>query len=203
MIQQLIQDTRTRFEQYKTSLLFQQHAYNRLRPEWWMIFQKVTDFQQLYQRQSLLYERGSVVWGVLIKANDLLFSPGDSNHPAVILFSHDLFFDGQLSQLQRVAAHLFKLTEQRSLSPELSRFIELISDECSYPQNYPVPKSITLGKEILCTTVMVYRNHLPGRMLSSMWFPLLVSPQETDAALILPSFCWPSQLVKAWLADAI
>jgi hypothetical protein len=38
---------------------------------------------------------------------------------------------------------------------------------------------------------MVHRKHLPRRYLHTMLLPLIINPEETPAAMILPSEYWP------------
>jgi hypothetical protein len=61
---------------------------------------------------------------------------------------------------------------------DVSQFAKSITDEVSGIFNIPLPESITNGKRVYFTTMMIFRKHLPLRYLHTNWFPLLVKPDN-------------------------
>jgi hypothetical protein len=154
----------------------------------------------IYEDQKTLFTGGEVVWGHLVQANRLLFSPGSLDHPAAIIFSLDSYFDKNLYNLETIAHKLYEQKGQEA-EPELAYFVDVITDEFKAPFNVQLPYSLTENREVYFTSIMVCRKHLPQNKLISGWFPILTNPGLTNASIILPSRYWDSQLTTLWQED--
>lgn len=196
--------TRKRVKEQSKGFSFKQFSYNFLTPPWWMILERDRRFCALYRDQNILWKQGMVVWGSLVQANSLLFKPGNSDHPALIVCSPDLEFHSNLSELRIIARELYELKNQKLEHPEmldLKIFAEIITNEMVCPFNVEIPNCLTLNKLVYFTSIMVSRKHLPEGYLKSGWFPVLIAPNKTPAAMILPSRYWDSSLLSVWCAD--
>jgi hypothetical protein len=154
---------------------------------------------EIYRQLEKLLLDGEVVWGALVQANNLLFKAGPHDHPALTVYAADRSFDYRPSDLQAMARRLFRLKNTTTADRAERRLADAITDEMERGMGWMVPKSLTGGHEILSTTFMVFRSHLPGRRLQSSLFPLLIHA-DTQAVLIVPSTYWPPGLVRHWSA---
>lgn len=196
--------TRDRFEEKSKGFSLERFFYNLLLPQWWMIKYRDKRFLALYRDQRILMKRGMVVWAHLVQANNLLFEKGKFNHPANIVCSPDYLFDDNLSKLAIISRELYQLKNQKIEHPEMSElkvFADAITNENRGLLNVEIPNSITFNKTVYFTTIMVYRKHIPLGYLKSGWFPVLIAPEKTPAAMILPSRYWSSSLIEAWSAN--
>ena len=167
------------------------------RPPWL----KATDrLAGLSRELDLLLLTGEVVWGALVQANNLLFKPGPHDHPALAIYAADRSFDDRPETLQAIARRLFRLKNTTPEDPAERRLADMITDEMERGLGWMVPKSLTGGEEVLSTTFMVFRSHLPGRRLQSGWFPLLIH-HDAPWIMIVPGVYWPRRLRQRWAAD--
>ena len=196
--------TRRKLRDQLQGFSFQRFLYNFLTPPWWMIQEGDRRFCVLYRDQNLLLKQGIVVWGCLVQANNLLFKPGKYDHPAVIVCSSDPIFHSDLGELAAIARELYELKDKKNEHPEmldLVIFAESITNEMDCPFNVEIPKYLTLNKLVYFTSIMVCRKHLPDGYLKSGWFPVLIAPDKTPAAMILPSKYWDPSLLQIWSAE--
>jgi hypothetical protein len=166
-------------------------------PSW--LWLRLDELLEVYRRQGMLLREGSIVWGALVQANLLLFEPGPEDHPAMAVYSSDSLFEDDPDRLVAIARRLFALKGTTPEDPGERRLAEMITDEMERGMGWAVPKSCTGGREVRSTTFMVFRRHLPGKVLSCSWFPLLTHP-ETPAVMIVPWEYWPPDLVRIWSA---
>ena len=61
-----------------------------------------------------------------------------------------------------------------------------------------VPKQFSNGYQFFESSIFITRKHLPTRMLSQSFFPILVTGQQPYYCLPLPSKFWPEELVNLW-----
>jgi hypothetical protein len=150
-----------------------------------------------YRNQSPLLRDGAVVWGAIIQANMLLFQQGAHSHPAEVIYSSDPFFDRSLHVLVDIARSLFLLKGTTPADLEKKPWAETLTDEMQRSMGRTVPKSLTDGRDVWGSTVMVIRAHVPGRRLQSSWLPLL-RLDNCPFVMIVPSRYWPDELVNLW-----
>jgi hypothetical protein len=165
-------------------------------PPW---FPKKDRLAEVYRQLDLLLLDGEVVWSSLIQANNNLFKPEPHDHPALAIHAADRSFDDRPADLQTIARRLFHLKNTTPEDRDERRVADMITDEMERGMGWAVPRSLTDGEEVLATTFMVFRSHLPGRRLHSGWFPLLIHA-ETPAIMIVPSTYWPRELTRRWSA---
>ena len=140
----------------------------------------------MYDHSEALRLNGQVVWGHIIQANEQLYEPDDSsNCPAAIVYSIDAYYLAHPEELGDIASMLFDLKGTQT-NPELQQFSDLLANERETQMYLPIPESLTGGRRVIYTSIMVHRHHLPTNFLSSSLFPLLVAPQQTDATSSYP-----------------
>ncbi|UOD31301.1 hypothetical protein INH39_06190 [Massilia violaceinigra] len=149
----------------------------------------------ILEGQLDLLAEGTVVWGAMVQANTLLFAPGLDDCPGDLLYSRDPHFDSRPQALKRIAravsahksetaAGAFRIIG-RNLAAETVRSFDL-----------PVPDLLT-DQEVLMSSYMMFRKHLPGRILGGGGFPVLIH-HEVRAVMIVPDWFWPPHLLKMW-----
>jgi hypothetical protein len=156
---------------------------------------------RVVEEQDALRDRGLVVWGHLVQANSILFDPDNTGTlPANVLYSTDPFFDGRASVLGRIARGLFAQKGTSGADRELREFVRIITDEYERLLRRELPRGYCGGRSVHFATFLVQPSHLPGNCLRRPVFPLVVSPEETEAVMVLPSRYWPPEVVAQWQA---
>lgn len=152
----------------------------------------------LADREALL-ERGDVVWGRLVQANQILFDPDNAyTAPANVVYSLDPFFDDQVAVLGKVAHGLFARKGSVPGERELREFVRVITDERERIMRKELPRGYCGGRSVYFTSCFFRPGHLPGNRIARPAFPLLVNFRETEAVMVLPSRFWPADLVAEW-----
>lgn len=149
--------------------------------------------------QDVLLSRGRVVWGHLVQANQILFDPQNRfTCPANVVYSIDPFFDGRLSLLSSMARGLFAQKGSSNADRELQGFVDVVTDEMARVLRREMPHSYTGGRVVCFATCFIQPSHLPDGYLARPSFPIVVSPEETPAMMLLPSRYWPAELASNW-----
>ena len=156
------------------------------------------DLFATFQNQQHLMANGIVVWAHIVQANSLLFESGKNNCPASVVFSPDTTLQVEPTDLGRVAKALFKLKGTSPTQADLKEFADNITDETTRTFGLKVPKSVSPRFQLFEASTFVTRKHLPTRILTLPFFPLLVAPQPPYYNVPLPSRYWPKQLVDSW-----
>ena len=134
-----------------------------------------------------------MVWGALVQANTQLFSPGDSDCPAMVLYSLDPYFDEHPGELRAMAVRLFETKDEPK-----DRLSHVIADEYEDVYQRPLAPWIAGEREVWASSIMVIRPHLPEGVLRGRVFPLLAAPSKTRVPLIVPSHFWSPELLATW-----
>jgi hypothetical protein len=172
------------------------------RPPVWLLLNPQDELWQLYRHRRQLLRGGRIVWGALIQANVQLFSPGSVDCPAAVAYSLDPAYEDAPETLARVGQALFSLKETVPDDPALRKLASDITDERIRTMKLLVPETITEGREVFYTVILVHRSHLPHRCLAAGIFPLLVMPEVTEATMILPSRYWTEGMRAHWRAGS-
>lgn len=149
--------------------------------------------------QRALLDRGEVVWGHLVQANQILFDSSNTHTaPANVIYSLDPAFDGRVDLLGGFAHGLFARKGSVPGERELREFVRVITDERERMMRRELPRTYCGGRSVYFTTCFIRPGHLPGNRIAQPEFPLLVNPRETEAVMILPSRFWSADLVGQW-----
>ncbi len=151
----------------------------------------------IYRDVGLLYEKGQLVYGMLLQANDALFhffphmdAPGNA------VFSTDAHYRSYPSELFRLAEELYSYKGMEDVPEDLRQIVGAITDEITRLLNVPLPADRFQGRRIYHTTLMFHRRHLPHRRLTGRVFPLLVAPELTPASVMLPCRYWTREFIR-------
>lgn len=160
----------------------------------WM--DKSDALNEVLKKQDLLYTEGTVVWGALIQANKLLFSPGLDDCPALLVYSNDKYFDARPQELRLIGRKIFALKNTSPSDPDLRDVAQLVSDEMNRSMSFQLPKVFS-SRHINAAAFMVFRKHIPNGVLSAGLFPLLIHP-STEVVIIVPFEFWPIEMIIMW-----
>lgn len=151
---------------------------------------------EIGREQLRLLAEGRIHWAALVQANKLLFKPGPTDSPGLLVYSTDHHFDARPQELRAIASRIFELKNSTPIEPELKEVARLVTDEMDRSMGGQVPAALT-DKEVRIAAFMVFRKHIPGGVLSATQFPILVHP-ATQAVMIVPFETWPGELVRSW-----
>lgn len=163
------------------------------RPEW---MQKEDRLSEVVQRQALLLKGGQIGWGALVQANRLLFSPGEDDCPAMLVYSRDRYFDEHPQELRAIGGAFFSFKNTEQTHPVLKRLANQVTDEMSRTLSDDLPPVFST-RPLRSTTFMVFRRHLPAGVLTSGLLPILTHP-STGAVMIVPAEFWPEDFKARW-----
>jgi TPR repeat protein len=174
----------------------------RLMPSQEASYQKGADrLLLILADQELLLARGTVVWGHLVQANQILFDrDNERTAPANVIYSPDAYFDGRTDVLAAFARDLFAQKGMLPGDPEIGSFVRAVTDEYLRVMRRELPRSYSAGRPAYFATCFIEPHHLPDGYLARSEFPLLVNADETEAVMMLPVRFWPPELLARWRA---
>jgi len=140
-----------------------------------------------------------VRWAVVIQANKLLWLPGPVDTGAQVIYAPD--DDVALESLRQIGRRTYELKGARTSDAALQRIGDMLVRETERALDWQIPTTLTGGRRIITTIVMIPRTSVPGGYLTLNWFPIIADP-ATSLALLVPSRFWPEQFVVQWKANA-
>ena len=146
--------------------------------------------------QLRLLAEGKIFWAALVQANKLMFSPGTADCPGLLVYSTDQHFDARPHELRAIASRILELKGSTPADPELKEIATVVTDEMARSLGWKVPEALT-DNDVRAAAFLIFRQHIPGRVLTASLFPILVHP-STQAVMIVPSETWPDELVRSW-----
>lgn len=198
MLQDGLKATRRNWGEAQASMGFFAKRKFRFKPPAWMKGDN-RGLQRIFDDMPMLRDKGEVVWGHIVQANQILFDPSEtSDAPAAIIYSVDPWFDSHPSELERIAEGLFDAKGEVVNDPDVQRFGDMLEDEREVQMHLPVPAVLGHGRQVIYTCVIVHRKHLPVPALLSSLVPLLIAPVHTPCTMILPETYWDEQLFAYW-----
>lgn len=198
-MQQILEIARQNFgEPGRRKFSWRDRAFylNIPKPKW---CDRNDDLFASFQNKWKLLSNGVVVWAHIVQANALLFEPGTTNCPASVIFSPDQRRHVEPAELGRVAHSLFELKGTSPSEPALKEFADNITNEMTRTFGLKVPESFSPRLQLYESTTFVTRKHLPNRILSVPFFPLVVASEPPYYNFPLPSRYWPQQFVDFWI----
>ncbi len=174
----------------------------RIHPPAWLTTEDEDPLHLVFADQWILRRHGWVVWGHIAEANDLLRLATGDDHPATVVWSLDPWFDHAVDDLRRIAGDLRDPELGRRSEGETARFARRLSEHVGRVMQWPVPASLAGGRQVILTSILVHRPHLPDGQLASPVVPLLIAPGRSQAAMILPVAEWSPELCDLWAALA-
>lgn len=137
---------------------------------------------------------GEIVYGTLVMANSSIFKPSKNVHKsyaAVLLYSTDESFIDDPMPLREYADNLF----ENQVNGDSG-----LGDDTKFLAHYKLPLSMTNGKNVYATCVLLYRYHLPLGFIpnSSAMIPMIVSPDSCPSSFVIDAKYWPLELVDKY-----
>lgn len=173
-------------------------GYLRIKRPRWAWFRD--DIRQIFWNRTSLLRKGRIVWGHIVQANAMLFSPGELDAPAAVVYCTQDRRVIDLAELSQIASQLFDLKGKPQFADEQDRqaFSDRLADEMSRPYGLRVPKSISPRIPCAMSTIFIARKHLPGGYLKKPLLPLLVATTPPHVTMVVPDKYWPKPLFTFW-----
>lgn len=157
----------------------------------------------LYRGQQkaadILLKHGQVVMACVAEADPDLMQPGKVIGEASVVYSTDELFDQMPSLLAQVAITVTSIRENPQLGTEYTILVDCMDAKTNYRLGLPIPKDISYEKDVMLTTVYVNPAHLPLPFLHRGFFPILICPEKTPHAMVLPAHYWSQEMKDCWL----
>ena len=199
MLQKSLQICREEFGDPPRSFgWWERNTYLRIPTPLWAKRNKSEKLNELFENIPTLFKEGVVVWGQIIQANQLLFSPGSDNCPGEVLFSASKRVESDVDVLRQVASSVASLKGTQPEEPHAASVAEYLTDEMIRVFGLRAPDLIACGIKCRISTTFFVRKHLPNGYLSSGVLPLVVLPREPCYAMPLPSRYWAPELIRDW-----
>jgi hypothetical protein len=194
----MIRNTRLRWGEAPRTFSPAEQKYLIPKPPGWLKSSSDHSIAAIYKDFQLLVNHGSVVWGALVQANNLMFSPGPHDSPGVAVYCPEPHWHDDLRRLSDVAQRVMDLKNGNGTTPEEKKVGKWLADERTPFQAHPVPKPIAGDSPILTNTIMFPRKHLPNGVLSNSYFPIMVHA-DCKSIAVVPGRYWDPDLVDLWL----
>lgn len=177
--------------------------YLRVRKPNWLWYDLTDPLRLPYRHQQRIRDQGQVVWGAVVQANKRLFVPGPIDAPASVIFSEDPWFDDHPTALVQIADALFKLKGTQPADAQRRAFADLLTVETAPGMRFPVPTSMSEGRAIYHSSVVLPRKHLPRGLLAGQLLPMFLDPAGTGAVLLVPAAYWPRRFLASWTGGGL
>lgn len=196
-MQKALDECRTNFGPPGRAFSFWERlSYLRIKcPSWCSDTDDLTIF---FRHKDRLLENGEVVWGHIVQANSLLFSPGKDNCPGEMVYVPNPKAVVDPQELATVASRLFDLKGTEPGDPGLASIANYITDERIRVYGLRVPSAVSPRLTCAVSTVFFARHHLPQRQLCSPLMPIIISVEKPRVVMPLPARYWPEELVQWW-----
>ena len=152
----------------------------------------------LFRHMPRLFREGTVVWGHIIQANQLMFQEGKDNCPGELVYTLADAREVEPEYLQQVARELYSLKGTEPDDQQLAPIAEYLTDELIRVFGLAVPPVVSPGIRCRISTTFFVRKHLPGQRLCTPLLPIVVNPRDPHVAMPLPERFWPEELAEWW-----
>lgn len=186
----------------RTFSFLERRVYLRYPRPAWLKADPTDGIGIIFDRAEAILRDGSLRWGFIVQANELLFEPGRIDCPATIAFGTD---DGDPMlplELEPIVGAVAALKETRPEDPALAPVARHLTEELRREYGLPLPASLTDGRRVAMSTTMILRKHLPLGRLCAPVVPLLADPEHDGVVIPLPERWWPERLAAWWSAGA-
>ena len=195
MLKSEFEKTKSKFYDARENFTIVEKKLLKLKKPLWAYNKSSKDLAKVYKDQKVLYSQGRIALGTIVQANEELFKTDNAmSLPAVFLFSEDEYFLENPNKLIDMANKLYSLKGKETVDIEVKEFVDAITDEYTTILNKKLPFSISNGRDVYYTTIIVHRMHIPNIYLDRVLYPLLVYPEKVDSSFILSSFYWSDGL---------
>jgi iron-sulfur cluster assembly accessory protein len=167
------------------------------KPPRWM--SKDDPTMRIYEHQARIVRDGEVRWAHVVHANSTIWTPGKEDHGAQVVYAPP--GNVSLADLNQIAKRLFALKGTKPDDLDELELANMLSDELQRALDWVVPPSLTGGREIVTTIVILPREQMPGGLLAISCFPIFADP-TTKMATLVPSVFWSADMRDDWQRTA-
>jgi hypothetical protein len=192
----------------RVQLRFRWQAWTAmLQPMWLWLFARNYPLRRQFSWHRHLLRRGHLTFGLVIESDPCLANPQrtDEAHDSfcVVLVAPEISTESMQPLLEGVAARIpvgdgdpQGIIEESS---DVEMFLEHLKDVMPFPSFVEVPRALTDGHLVYCTSVLVVLRDIPLGILRSRWVPLLIDPTACPFSMIVPMQYW-DQTRRQWEA---
>lgn len=152
----------------------------------------------LFDGWRSLYANGQIVWGRVVAADEDLYHSGRRDGRATVIFPAEPRANIQPRILRESAERLFELRFNAPDDFELKGIANALADNRRRIFGLSVPRRMAPAVQLLLSSTVLLRRHMPERVLGAEIMPLIVKNNWPRLAIMLPSVYWPSELVQLW-----
>jgi hypothetical protein len=137
---------------------------------------------------------GELRWAAIVGANERLYEAGGFDHPAIVVWSPDREFDRTPRRLLLLASGIMASIEKAE-TPQWMELRELLKDTATRHKRLELPRAKPGSPRLFLSSVLVFREHIPGAQLQQRLVPIRVRDDSFPA--IVPYDAWSNQH-RAW-----
>lgn len=164
------------------------------------------DLGRLYAELPLLLKRGNVYYACIVQANRLLFNKPTSR--SVMTSAAEIVYNHKRPKttisdplIMRTFAHyLYDCKERRpEENPEWIReAASVLAGETDRSRVIIKASDGDLAMDITMQSVLVFREHLPKKVIKSTVIPIIAAPAKCFSVMILPCAYWAKGFRRYW-----
>lgn len=126
------------------------------------------------KKRAYTLENGEATHGWLVQANNALFESGNMDLPALIVISPDAETNDE-EFMTDLAERIMELKGESGETKDEREVARLMADEAYIAgRRDRLPEKFADGKEVYLVHIMVYRDHLPERMIEDRAIPCAI-----------------------------
>jgi Fe-S cluster assembly iron-binding protein IscA len=166
------------------------------RPEWLSSDDLIN---RLLLMQDQVIRDGVLRWACVVQANATLYRPGMGDSGAQVVYAP--VGDVPLAELRTIADSMFAIKGTTPADPDEHRLADMLANEYERALDWPVPKTLTGGHDLITSIALLGRRHMPGGVLAGSYFPVLADPKSRLVSFV-PSHYWPKEFRDYWQREA-
>lgn len=149
----------------------------------------------IYDNHEAIVRHGALALASVVMANQSLWEPGDNDAPASVVYTFDPVLQGMPERLVAAGSAIYGY-HQSEAEPPLDPWRRLLLDRLhsglERTMHQRLPPEHTGGFVVYESSVMLCRDHLPDRVLSQRFLPVLVlrEGQGPHPAFVVPAALW-------------
>lgn len=133
-----------------------------------------------------VFETGKIYYGSLVQANEELFKETRVERvlPAVVVYSQEEYYEKNPEELGEIAHSLFANKENNCLK-----------NETEYMFHMPVDESLTNGRKVYMSTLLINTKQFPLNYISGGLFPIIADPEQSKSVFVIDSKYWTDKFL--------
>jgi|GEM_PF-4258928 len=150
---------------------------------------------------SKLYKKGELVYAKLVTGNSQLFEdyPKFFCLPGRVIYSTDSFYKDFPEELSRISDQLLRLRTETKIPADCQDIANIMRESGAGDERVAVPVSLTDGREVYLSTVLINLNFLQGKHITSDIFPIICNPKSTTDVFMLHRRYWTKEFKEFYV----